>query len=118
MVKKIQLYSRFTGKGPSIAERVTRSISNLFKKPVFEKGNADWLSELPSVVMKNNNTFHHSIKNTPIQDSRKSNRKLVYSNLQVPRVRQTPKFKLGLLVRTADNKRVFKKSDSTNWLYK
>ena len=45
--KIVQHYSRFTDKGPSIAERVIRTIKNLLKKPVFEKGNADWLSELP-----------------------------------------------------------------------
>ena len=44
--KNIYHYSRFTDKGPSIAERVMRTVRNLLKKPVFEKGNADWLSEL------------------------------------------------------------------------
>ena len=79
--KKIHHYSRFTDKGPSIAERVIRTIRNLLKKPVFEKGNADWLSELPSAIRKYSNTIHHSIKMTPIQASKKSNEKIVYSNL-------------------------------------
>ena len=39
--KNIQHYSRFTDKGPSIAERVIRTVRNLLKKPVFEKRNAD-----------------------------------------------------------------------------
>ena len=55
---------------------------------------------------------------TPNQDSKKSNERKVYSNLQDRRVRQKPKFKLGQLVRTADIKRVFSKGDSTNWSYK
>ena len=114
--KNIQHYSRYTDKGPSIAGRVIRTIRNLLKKPVFEKGNADWLSELPSVIKKYNNTIHHSIKMTPIQA--KSNERKVYSNLQDRRVRQQPKYKLGQLVRTADIKRVFSKGDSTNWSYK
>ena len=33
--KNIQHYSRFTDKGPSIAERVIRTIRHLFKKPVI-----------------------------------------------------------------------------------
>ena len=33
--KNIQHYSRFAEKGPSIAERVIRTIRNLIKKPVF-----------------------------------------------------------------------------------
>ena len=49
-LKNIHHYSRFIDKGPSIAERVIRTIRNLLKKPVFEKGRADWISELPSVI--------------------------------------------------------------------
>ena len=116
--KNINHYSRFTDKGPSIAERVIRTIRNLLKKPVFEKGRADWLSELPSVIKQYNNTIHHSIKMTPNQASKKVNERKVYSNLQDRRVRQKPNFKLGDLVRTADIKRVFSKNDSTNWSYK
>ena len=85
---------------------------------MFLAGNADWLSELPSVVKKNNNTIHHSTKMTPIQASKKANEKEVYSNLQDRRVKQTPKYKLGQLVRTAEIKKVFSKGDSTNYSYK
>ena len=116
--KNIHHYSRFTDKGPSIAERVIRTIRNLLKKPVFEKGKADWISELPSVIKKYNNSIHSSTKMTPVQASKKVNEKEVYSNLQDRRVKQQPKFKLGQLVRTADIKRVFSKGDSTNWSYK
>ena len=47
--KNIHHYSRFTDRGPSIAERVVRTIRNLSKKPVLGKGNADWLCELATV---------------------------------------------------------------------
>ena len=95
-----------------------RTVRNLLKKPVFEKGKADWVSELPSVIKQYNNTFHHSIKMKPIDASKKSNEKLVYNNLKDDRDKQLPKYKLGQLVRTADIKRVFSKGDSTNWSYK
>ena len=88
---------------------------NLLKKPIFLAGNADWLSELPSVIKQYNNSFHHSIKMTSIQASKKSNEKLVVSNLKDDREIQKPKFKLGQLVRTADIRRVFSKGDSTNY---
>ena len=61
--KNIHHYSRFTDKGPSIAERVIRTVRSLLEKPIFLAGNADWLSELPSVIKQYNNTIHHSIKN-------------------------------------------------------
>ena len=116
--KHIHQYSRFTDKGPSIAERVIRSIPNLLKKPVFEKRNANWLSELPSVLKKYNNTIHHNIKLTPLEASLKKNKKLVYLNLKENREVQKPKRKPGQLVRTVDIKRVFSKGDGTNYSYK
>ena len=115
--KSIHHFSRFTDKGPSIAERAIRTVRNLLKKPVFLAGNADWLSELQSVIKKYNNSIHSSTKMTPIQASRKSNKKAVFDNLRDDRQKQRPKFKLGDLVRTADIKKVFSKGDSTNWSY-
>ena len=113
--KNVHRYSRFTDKGPSIAERVIKTTRNLITKPVFEKGNADWLSELSSVVKQYNNTIRNSIQRTPIQASKKLNEKVVYNNLRDDREKQKPNFKLGQLVRTADIKSVFSKEDSTNY---
>ena len=114
-IKNKQHYSRFIDTGPSLAERVIRTVRNLLKKPVFLAGNADWISELPFVIKKYNNTNHSSTKMTPIQASKKSNEKVVYNNLKDKRKKQKVKIQLGQLVRTADIKRVFSKGDSTNW---
>ena len=100
-----------------MAERVIRTVLSFLKKPVFEKGKADWLSELTSVIRKYNNTIHNSTKMTPVQANKKANEKEVYSNLQDRRDSHQPKFKLGQLIRTADIKRVFSNGDSTNWSY-
>ena len=116
--ENIHHYSRFTDKGPSILEIVIRILRNLLKKPVFDKGNANGISELPSVIKKYNNTIHSSIKKTPNQDSKKPNEKEVFSNLKENREIQKSKYKLGQLARTADIKKVFSKGDSTNWSYK
>ena len=104
--KNILHFSRFTDKGPSIAERVIRTIRSLLKKPVFLKGNSDWLSELPSVITQYNNTIRSSTKMTPNQASRKSNEKEVYANLKDNREVRKPNFNLGHLFRTADIKKV------------
>ena len=117
-LNNIHHYSRFTDTGPSIAERVIRTIRNLLKKPVFLAGKADWISELPSVVKKYSNTIHHSNKMSPNQASKKSNERKVYSNLQDRRVKHQPIFKLGQLVGTADIEKVFSKGDTTNYSYK
>ena len=117
-INKIKRYSRYTDKGAVFAERFNRTIRNLLKKPVFKKGKADWLCELQSVIKIYNNTIHHSIKMTPVQASKKSNERKVFSNLQDRRIKQQAKFKIGQLVCTADIKRVFSKGDSTNWSFK
>ena len=68
------------------------------------KGNAEWLSELPSVFEQYSITIHHSLKMIPIDASIKSNEKEVYSNLQDKREKQEPVYYLGHFVRKADNK--------------
>ena len=84
---------------------------------MFEKGKAKWLSELSSVIKKYNNTIHESTEMEPIDGSLKINEKEVYSNLQDKGNRLNPKVKLGQIVRTADNKKVFSRGDSTNYTY-
>ena len=113
--KVITLYSRFTDKSPAVAEKIIRTVRKSLKKLEFEIWNADWLSELPSVIKRYNNTTHNSTKMNPIQASRKSNEEEVYNNLRDGRQKQKLRFKLGQLVRTADMKRVLSKGDSTNW---
>ena len=70
---KIKIYNLFEDTGPSAAERAIRIIRNLLKKPVFLKGNANWISELPTALKKYINTFHSSTLLTPFQASKKSN---------------------------------------------
>ena len=116
--KNIQHYSRLTYKSPSIVERVIRTVKKLLKKPVSEKGNADWLSELPSVIKKYNNSIQSSTEMTPIETRKQSNEKEVYSNFKDNRDVRKPKFNLGQLFLTADIKKDFSKGDSTNYRYK
>ena len=80
---------------------------------MFEKGNANWLSESPSIIKKYNNTIHNSTKLTPNQASKKSNEKLVTNNLKDDTEQQSPKFQINQSVRTNDIIGVFTKSDST-----
>ena len=110
----INRYSRYTSKGAVFAERFNRTIRDLLKKPVFEKGNANWIDELSTITSKYNNKIHSSTKMTPIQASKKSNESEVYTNLQDKRKKRKPKYNLGDLVRTADKRNIVSKGDSTN----
>ena len=89
---------------PSIAERVIRTIKNLFKKPVCFEVCVTWISELPSVFKQYKRTIHSSTKMIPIQARKKSNEIGVYTNLKGNRDVRKPKFNLGQLVRAADIK--------------
>ena len=78
-------YSRFTDKGPSIAERIIRTVRNFLKKPIFLAGEASWINELSPVIKKYNNTIHHSTKMTPVQASKNQ---MINKTIQISKTRE------------------------------
>ena len=114
----IKLYSRNSSYGAVFAERFNRTIRDLLKRPVFEKGDGNWIDVLPKITKQYNNRIHSSTKLTPIQASLKTNEGFVYKNLLDKRKKIKPKFQINDLVRTAELKRTFSKGDTTNWSYK
>ena len=114
----IKLYSRNSSYGAVFAERFNRTIRDLLKKLVFEKGDGNWVDILPTITKQYNNRIHSSNKLTPIQASLKKNEGFVYKNLLDKRKKVKPKFQINDLVRTADLKKTFSKGDTTNWSYK
>ena len=78
---KIKLYSRNTELGAVFAERFNRTIRDLLKRPVFEKGDGNWIDVLPTITKQYNNKTHSSTKLTPTQASLKKNEGYVYKNL-------------------------------------
>ena len=114
----VKLYSRNTYLGAVFAERFNKSIRDLLKRPVFEKGDGNWIDVLPTITKQYNNRIHSSTKLTPIQASLKKNEGFVYKNLLDKRKKVKPKFQINDLIRTADLKKTFSKGDTTNWSYK
>ena len=115
---KIELYSRNTSYGAVFAERFNRTVRDLLKRPVFEKGDGNWIDELPTITKQYNNRVHSSTKLTPIQASLKKNEGCVCRDFFDKRKKVTPKFQINDLVRTADLNKAFAKGDTTNWSYK
>ena len=111
----IKLYSRKSSYGAVFAERFNRTIRDLLKKIVFEKGDAKWIDILPTITKQYINRIHSATKLTPIQGSLKKNESFVYKNLLDKRKKIKPKFQIYDLVRVADLKRTFSKGDTTNW---
>ena len=114
----IKLYSRNSSFGAVFAERFNRTIRDLLKKIVFERGDANWIDVLPAITKQYNNRRHTSTKLSPKDASLKKNEGYVYKNLLDKRKKVKPKFQINDLVRTLDLKRTFSKGDTTNWSYK
>ena len=117
-IKKIKHNSRNTIVGAVFAGRFNRSVKDLLKKLVFEKGENDWIDVLPTITKQYNNRAHTSTKLAPIQASLKKNEGFVYKSLLYRRKKMKPKFKILDLVRVAELKKTCSKGDTTNWSYK
>ena len=88
----IKLYSRNSSYGAVFAERYNLTIRNLLKRPVFEKGDGNWIDILPTITKQYNNRKHSSTRLTPIQASLKKNEGYVYKNILDKRKKIKPKF--------------------------
>ena len=95
--------------GSVFAERFNETIRNLLNRPVFERGDANWIDILPTITKRYNNRIHSSTKATPIQASLKKNEGFVYRSLSDKRKKVKPKFQVNDLDRTADVKKTFPK---------
>ena len=114
----IKLYSRNSSYGAVFAERFNRTIRDLLKKVVFERGDGNWIDVLQTITKQYNNKVHSSTKLPPKDASLKKNEGFVYKNLLDKRKKIKPKYEIGDLIRTADLKKTFSKGDTTNWSYK
>ena len=61
----IKLCSRNSLNGAVFAERFNRTIRDLLKRPVFEKGDGNWVDVLPTITKQYNSRIHSSTKLTP-----------------------------------------------------
>ena len=89
----IELYSRISSYGAVFAERFNRTIRDLLKKIVFERGDANWFDVLPTMTKQCNNRKHTSTKLSPKDASLKKNEGFVYKNLLDKRKKKLQSFK-------------------------
>ena len=90
--KNIKLYSRNTYLGAVFAGRFNRTIGDLLKGVVAEKGDANWVDVLLTKTKQYNNGIHSSTRLTPIQASIKKNESFVYENLLDKRKKKNQSF--------------------------
>ena len=113
-INVVKRYFRNSSLGAEFAERFNRTNRDLLKKPTFQPGDGKRLDTLPRETKQYNNRIHSSTKLTTIQASLKKNQGYVYKNLLDKQKKIKPKFQVNNLVRTADIKKTFPKSDTTN----
>ena len=114
----VEIYSRNSSYFAVFAERFNRTVRDLLKRPVFEKGDGNWIDVLPTITKQYNNRIHSSTKLTPIQASLKTNEGFAHKKFLDKRKKVKPKFQLNDLVRTTDLKKTFTKGSTSNWSYK
>ena len=86
-------------------------------KPVFENGDGKRIDVLPTLTKHDNNRIHFSTKVTPKQESSRKNERFAFEILVGERTKIQLKYKIDVLVRTADLRKTFSKTDTTNWSY-
>ena len=73
----IKTYSRYTSLGAVFAEMFNRTIRDLLKTPVFEKGERYWIYVLATITEQYNSRVFSSTKITPTQASLKKKRRIL-----------------------------------------
>jgi len=112
----VELYSTENEEKSSVVERWNRTMKSNMYKYFTANLTRTYLDVLPEMVEKYNNTYHRSIKMTPVQASNPKNSEKVYFNLYKNMPEKTePKFQIGDRVRIFKKKNIFDKGFTTNW---
>ena len=92
-------------------ERFNRTLLHIINKPMFIKGNGNWVNVLNDAVKTYNNNIHSTIIMTPVDASNNPDRvKYTFSFKNIK-----PKIKVGDYVRNADKRNLFSTGYTSNW---
>ena len=113
----ISMYHTFNEGKAVVIERFNRTLKRIMWKYFTANNTYSYLNVLQSMLYKYNNTKHSSIKMSPEEASKKSNKGTVYFNLygDLEVSKSKPKFKIGDSVRLSKLKRHFEKGYTPNW---
>jgi transposase InsO family protein len=101
----------------SIVERFNRTLKTKMWRYLTEIGHKRWIDVISDLVYNYNNSYHRSIKMTPVEGSKKENESIVYKNLygKSEMSKKSDKFKVGDKVRISKWKGTFEKGYLPNW---
>ncbi len=108
---KVDWFSTNSDLKASIVERFNRTLKTKMWRYFTEVWHKKWINVIDDLVYNYNNSFHRSIKMTPIEGSKKENESIVYKNLykdgNESDIKIKPKYKVGDKVRISKWKSTF-----------
>lgn len=113
----INHYNTYSHLKASIVERVNRTIKTILAKLFDYNSSYDWVTILPDVVEKYNNTYHRTIEMTPA-DVNERNEAVILEYIYGETnkfVYKKPKFNIGDAVRVSKMKKIFEKGYAASW---
>ena len=118
-IKKIKPYHTENKEKSSVVERWNRTIKEKLWKMFTLNNNTVYWDKIDKILDDYNNTYHTSIKMTPVEASKNKNKSKVWYNLYGDLIYLKPdktKFAIGDNVRIPKNKRkIFDKGYTPNW---
>lgn len=112
----IHWFATHDEKKSQVVERFNRTLKERMYKYFTHNNTRDWIEILPSLVENYNNTYHTSIKMTPIEGSKPENEHRVYYNLYVKDKKvEKSKYEIGETVRISKYKGKFTKGYLPNF---
>ncbi len=113
LLKKNNIYwfSNNSNLKASIVERFNRTLKTKMLRYLTEMGHKRWKDVINYLVYNYNNSYHRSIKMTPVEGSIKENESTVYKNLhgESEMFKKSNKFNVGDKVRISKWKETFEK---------
>jgi len=114
--ENVEIYTTQNEEKSSVIERFNRTLKEKMFK-YFTAYNTHKYYDVIDIMMKDyNNTFHNTIKMTPVEGSKKENEKEIYEKVfaELPN-KDKPNYKLGDRVRITKYKNKFKKGYEESW---
>ena len=112
----VMLYTTHNDLKSCVVERWNRTIKSKMWKYFTANHTRKYIDILPDLIEKYNNSYHQSIKTTPIKARLKENDLSVTKALYGKKVTNIPpKFKIGDRVRISTKKDIFDKGYTPNW---
>ena len=116
--RNIEYFSTHAGQKASLVERFNRTLKSRMWKYFTANETRKWINIVQNLVDDYNNTYHRTIKMTPIEASRPENSLTVWHNIYGAYMAEkygAPTYKIGQTVRISKYKSIFDKGYLPNY---